>query len=61
MAYDTVVQSVTYPEPECSLGKEHILLTEHVELRIPIQYSCGYKLIENTNDQRREHSENDIV
>jgi hypothetical protein len=60
-AYDTVVQSIADPEPERSLGEEHVLFTKHIELRIPIQYSCGHELVKDPDDKRREDVKSNIV
>jgi hypothetical protein len=59
--YNTVVQSITDPEPEGSFREERVLLAEHIELGISIQNSRGYKLVEDANDQGRENGENNIV
>jgi hypothetical protein len=60
-AYKAVIECISNPQPECSLGKEGIFLPKDIKLRIPIQYSRGHKLIEDTNDKRRQNSENNIV
>lgn len=56
-----MVQCVHDPEPEGGLCEECILLTQDVELRVPIQDSGRDELIEDSNDERREDSKNDIV
>lgn len=56
-----MIQSIRHPQPERSLGEELILLSKDVQLWISIQYSGGHKLVENTNDNRRENGEDYIV
>jgi hypothetical protein len=59
--YNTMVQSITDPEPEGSFREEHVLLAEHIELGISVQNSRGYKLVEDANNQGRKDGENNIV
>lgn len=56
-----MVESIRDPLPECRLRKECVLLTEYIELRIPVQDARGNELVENPDDQRWEYSEEDIV
>jgi len=56
-----MVQRVHDPEPESGLCEEHILLAQGVELRVPIQDTGGDKLVKDTDDERRQDGENDIV
>ena len=60
-AYQTMVQRIRNPEPESGLCEEHILLAQDVELRIPIQDSGGDELVKDTDNERRQDGENDVI
>ena len=49
--YDAVVERVPNPKPESGFGEERIALTEHIQLRVPIQYPGRDELIEDANDK----------
>ena len=59
--YHTVVERVSNPEPECGLGEERVALTEHVQLRVPIQNPSRDELVEDTNDEGRQDGEDDVI
>ena len=59
--YQAVVQRVQDPEPESGFREEHIFLTQGVELRVPIQDTCGDELVKDPDDERRQNGENDVV
>jgi hypothetical protein len=56
-----MVQCVNDPEPESGLCEERVLLTQDIELRVPIQDPGRDELIEDTDDERREDGENNVV
>jgi hypothetical protein len=56
-----VVESVDNPHPELRSREELILLTQNIQLRIPVQNSCRYELIKHSDDQRWKNSEHDVV
>lgn len=59
--YQTVIQSICNPHPECFARKEDVLLAQHVQLRVAIKHSSRYKLVEYANNERRKDREHDIV
>jgi hypothetical protein len=59
--YKAVIKRITYPHPECCLGKEFVLLPKDIKLRIPVQYSGRNKLIEYSNHQGRQNGKDDVV
>ena len=46
-----MVERVPNPKPESGFGEERIALTEHIQLRVPIQYPGRDELIEDANDK----------
>ena len=56
-----MVEGIADPKPECRLREELVPLPELVQLRVAIQESRGDELIEDTNDERREDGEDDVV
>ena len=56
-----MVQCVHDPQPESSFREEHILLTQGVELGVPIQDTGRDKLVKDADDERRQDGENDII
>lgn len=60
-AYQAVVQCVHDPEPESGFCEEHVLLTQGVELRVPIQNTRGDELVKDPDDERGKDGEHDIV
>ena len=56
-----MIECVTNPLPECGLGEENILLPENVQLRIADQDPRGHELIEDTDNQRRQEREDDVI
>ena len=60
-AYQTMVQRIRDPEPESGLGEEYILLAQDVELRIPIQDTGRDELVKDTDNERRQDGENDVI
>lgn len=61
VTYGTMVESVADPLPECHRGKETVGLSELIQLGVPIEHPRGDELVENTDDQRRKDSEDNIV
>ncbi len=56
-----MIQGVTDPQPELCPREERVLLAEHVELWVAIEDTRGHKLVEDTDDERRENGEDDVV
>lgn len=56
-----MVERICNPEPECSLREEFVFLTQDIELRITVQKSGRDELIENTDDEGRQYSKDNIV
>lgn len=48
--HEAVIHSITNPEPELGSSEESVLLTENIQLRVPVQNTSGNELIEDTND-----------
>jgi hypothetical protein len=59
--HERVKQRVRHPLPEDGAREERVLLAEHVELRISVENPRGDELIEDADDERREHGEDDVV
>lgn len=56
-----MIQSVADPQPERGSGEEGVLLTEHIELGIPVQNTSRDELVEDADDEGRKNGENDVV
>jgi hypothetical protein len=58
---ERVVDSVEDPRGEDVHTEEAVSLAERVELRVPVEQAGRNKLVQDTEDERREHSVEDIV
>lgn len=56
-----MIKRIGDPKPERCAGEEDVLLAEHIELGIPIQDSGRNELVENSDNERRKDSEQNIV
>lgn len=56
-----MVECIRDPEPECCFGEKCIPLAKHVQLWIAIENASRDELVENTDDEWRENSEDDVV
>lgn len=56
-----MVERVNHTRPESLGGEEVVLLTESVELRVSIKHPCTDELVEDSDDERREEGEGDVV
>ena len=56
-----MVKRVHDPEPESGLREERVLLPQCVELRIPIQDTGRDELVKNTDDERRQDGEDNVI
>ena len=56
-----MVQRIHDPKPESGLREERVLLSQCVELRIPIQDTCRDELVKDTDDKRRQDGEDNII
>ena len=56
-----MIEGINNPLPESSTRKERIPLTKLVQLRVSIQYSSWDELVEDTDNERWEDSEDDVV
>jgi hypothetical protein len=59
--YHAVIQSIGYPQPKRSLGEEFVFLSKRIQLGVPIQKSCGNKLIKDADDKRRQNGEKNVI
>ena len=59
--YDTVVQCVANPQPELRPREERVALAKHVELWVPVEDTGGDELVEDTDNERREDGEHDVI
>lgn len=59
--HDTVVKRIPDPKEKPYGSEEVILLTQVIELWVSIEHTSRDELVENTNDQRWEDGEYDIV
>lgn len=59
--HDTVIECIADPQPKGRLREELVPLPELVQLRVAIQESRRDELVEDTDDERREDGEDDIV
>ena len=56
-----MVEGIDNPIAEDPDFEEFVLLANRVELWIPVEEAGGYKLIQDTDNERREHGEKHIV
>ena len=56
-----MIQRVPDPQPKRRLGEKHILLSERIQLRIPIQHPRRHELVKHPDHERWEDGEDDIV
>ena len=56
-----MIERIADPQPKGRLREELVPLPELVQLRVAIQESRGDELIEDTDDERREDGEDDVV
>ncbi len=59
--YDTVIERIADPQPECGFGEEGVLLTKHVQLWISIQNTSRHELIEHADYQWWQQRKDDVV
>jgi hypothetical protein len=59
--HQTVIERVDDPEPECLGREEVVLLAELVQLGVPIEHSCADELVEDSDDERGQEGEDDVV
>jgi hypothetical protein len=55
-----VVYSVSDPIEESDGREKVVLLPQLIQLRVPIEHSRRYKLVEHSDNQRRENGEDYI-
>lgn len=55
-----MVECICNPHPKRFAREELILLAKDIELGVSIQEPCRDKLIENSDNKRRKHSENNV-
>jgi len=59
--YHTVIERVSDPIEKGDRREEVILLAKLIELGIPVKHASRDELIEDSNDEGRENSEDDVV
>ena len=59
--YHAVIEGIADPVEERDRGEKVILLSQLIQLRIPIEHSRRDELVEDTNDEWRENGEDHIV
>lgn len=56
-----MIESIDDPRPETGDLEKHSFLAQLIELRISIQQSRRDKLLNNSQDERGKHREDDVV
>jgi hypothetical protein len=56
-----MIQRVPDPQPKRRLGEKHVLLSERIQLRIPIQHPRRHELVKDPDHERWEDGEDDVV
>lgn len=56
-----MIERVNNPQPEGGASKESVFLAEHIELRIPVENARRDELVENSDDERRKDSKENVV
>lgn len=59
--HQTVVERVDDPKPECLGREEVVLLAELVQLGVSIEHSCADELVKDSDDERGQEGEDDVV
>ena len=54
-------EGIPDPVKEADRRKEVVLLTESVQLGIPVEHARRDELVKDTDDERREDGEDDVV
>lgn len=60
-AYHTVIERIPDPLPKCSGREELVVLSELIQLWIPVEHSGRHELVEDTDDERGKDGEENVV